>query len=265
MALKERGRAKAVKEVAICGDPGHWKNECPRSNGKGGESVFSLCTLRQGQAQPKSDALITKNSFAELAETVDPESDLETLVPGLQPTKDSDQDLGDGCHECSACCNRADADLMPPLTDSESDREEVKEWRSAKTINKKKKGHRWNRLMTLPFSNGARESRPAREAPIAPPVASASGPLGDREQVGIIREITVGSMNSVEEAPEWEALDLTVDSGASVTVIGREMVKAVEAREQGLTSSTRWQTDLRSNTSEKRRLPRSLTAAQNNT
>ena len=34
----------------------------------------------------------------------------------------------------------------------------------------------------------------------------------------------------MEEIPEWEELEIAVDSGASVTVIGREMVKAVEAK-----------------------------------
>ena len=65
--------------------------------------------------------------------------------------------------------------------------------------------------MTLPFSNGVQETRPTREAPIAPPVASVHGPSAERGQVGIIREITVGSMRSVEEEPECEVLELTVD------------------------------------------------------
>ena len=61
-------------------------------------------------------------------------------------------------------------------------------------------------------------------------MASASGPLGEQRQIGIIREITVGSMKSVEEEPEWEALEFTVDSGASATVVGEDMVKAVPAQ-----------------------------------
>ena len=35
--------------------------------------------------------------------------------------------------------------------------------------------------------------------------------------------------NAVGEIPEWEELDMMVDSGASVTVINEDMVKAVEA------------------------------------
>ena len=35
---------------------------------------------------------------------------------------------------------------------------------------------------------------------------------------------------AVEEIPEWEELEIAVDSGASVTVIGKDMVKAVEAK-----------------------------------
>ena len=34
----------------------------------------------------------------------------------------------------------------------------------------------------------------------------------------------------MEEGPEWEELEIAVDSGASVTVIGKDMVKAVEAK-----------------------------------
>ena len=35
--------------------------------------------------------------------------------------------------------------------------------------------------------------------------------------------------HAVGEVPEWEELDMMVDSGASVTVINEEMVKAVTA------------------------------------
>jgi len=43
-------------------------------------------------------------------------------------------------------------------------------------------------------------------------------------EVGSLKEIMVGYAGAVEEAPEWEELELNVDSGASVTVIGRDMV-----------------------------------------
>ena len=49
-------------------------------------------------------------------------------------------------------------------------------------------------------------------------------------EVGSLKEITVGYAGAVEEAPEWEELEMNVDSGASVTVIGRDMVKAVQAK-----------------------------------
>ena len=50
----------------ICADPGHWKNECPRNTGKGGDQVFSLCTLRQDQCPPPRKTLEVRNRFAEL-------------------------------------------------------------------------------------------------------------------------------------------------------------------------------------------------------
>ena len=52
-------------------------------------------------------------------------------------------------------------------------------------------------------------------------------PLG---MVGSVKQITIESARAVEEVPEWEELEIAVDSGASVTVIGRDMVKAVEAK-----------------------------------
>ena len=48
--------------------------------------------------------------------------------------------------------------------------------------------------------------------------------------MGIVREITVGSTRAVEEIPEWEVLEMIVDSGASATVVGEDMVKAVTAQ-----------------------------------
>ena len=46
----------------------------------------------------------------------------------------------------------------------------------------------------------------------------------------MIQEIRLGTACSVDEVPEWEELELAVDSGASETVIGEEMVKAVTAK-----------------------------------
>ena len=54
-----------------------------------------------------------------------------------------------------------------------------------------------------------------------------SGPKG---VVGSLKEIMLDRTYAVEEVPEWEELEIAVDSGASVTVIGRDMVKAVEAK-----------------------------------
>ena len=73
--------------------------------------------------------------------------------------------------------------------------------------------------MTLPCPEDSGVSRPSAVTESGPP----SG------HVGIIREITVSSARAVEEVPEWEPLELAVDSGASVTVIGEDQVRAVTA------------------------------------
>ena len=77
--------------------------------------------------------------------------------------------------------------------------------------------------MTLPYTS--RDERPQVPSTLA--VTGAGPPSG---QIGIIREITISSARAVEEVPEWEPLELAVDSGASVTVIGEDQVRAVVAK-----------------------------------
>ena len=59
---------------------------------------------------------------------------------------------------------------------------------------------------------------------------SGSGSASEQGSLDIIAEITVGSIRAVEEVPDWGALEMVVDSGASATVIGEDMVKAVSAQ-----------------------------------
>ena len=49
-------------------------------------------------------------------------------------------------------------------------------------------------------------------------------------EIGSLKEIMVGYAGAVEEAPEWEELEMNVGICASVTVIGRDIVKAVLAK-----------------------------------
>ena len=51
------------------------------------------------------------------------------------------------------------------------------------------------------------------------------------QSLNSLREIINDSARAVGEAPEWEELDMMVDSGASVTVINNDMVKAVSAQD----------------------------------
>ena len=45
--------------------------------------------------------------------------------------------------------------------------------------------------------------------------------------VGSLVEIITEGVKGFEEAPKWEELELLVDSGASATVIGEDMLKAI--------------------------------------
>ena len=47
--------------------------------------------------------------------------------------------------------------------------------------------------------------------------------------MGMLLEVTVDSLNRVDEAEEWEEVDFMVDSGAGTTVIAETDVKAVVA------------------------------------
>ena len=48
--------------------------------------------------------------------------------------------------------------------------------------------------------------------------------------MGSLKEITPDCARAVDEVPEWAELEIAFDSGASSTVIGRDMVKAVDAK-----------------------------------
>ena len=51
-----------------------------------------------------------------------------------------------------------------------------------------------------------------------------------QESVGTLIEMTSDSVNGLShQAEEWEEIEFLVDSGASVTVVGDETVKAVQA------------------------------------
>ena len=48
-------------------------------------------------------------------------------------------------------------------------------------------------------------------------------------RLGSLTVVVTDTAHAVGEVPEWEELDMRVDSGASVTVINKDMVKAVTA------------------------------------
>ena len=81
--------------------------------------------------------------------------------------------------------------------------------------------------MRLPYTVGAKSA-----CDVCPcSAATGSGLASEQREVGIIQEITVGSTRAVEDdVPEWEELELAVDSGASATVVAENMVKAVQAQ-----------------------------------
>ena len=73
--------------------------------------------------------------------------------------------------------------------------------------------------MTLPLTNGIQGSRglcvpPTTETKQRSPIVSASRLGAESGQVGIIREISVGSTRAVEEIPKWEVWEMAVDSVA---------------------------------------------------
>ena len=49
-------------------------------------------------------------------------------------------------------------------------------------------------------------------------------------RLGVLREIVPDSVNSMEEQ-EWEEINMAVDSGATETVVGEDMLTSVETKE----------------------------------
>ena len=52
-----------------------------------------------------------------------------------------------------------------------------------------------------------------------------------REGVNTLIAITPEGVNTVEEMQEWEEVEMAVDSGATETVVGEDMIKGVETKE----------------------------------
>ena len=51
-----------------------------------------------------------------------------------------------------------------------------------------------------------------------------------KEAIHTLVEITPVGVNSMEEAQEWEQVEMAVDSGATETVVGEDMIKGVETK-----------------------------------
>ena len=103
-------------------------------------------------------------------------------------------------------------DEPPELTDSE---DEDGAWKKAETREERRPGNkkskrRWRKFLTRD-----------------PPSACACGT--DHECAKNRIEMPNETANAVGEIPGWEELDIMVDSGASVTVINEDMVRAVDA------------------------------------
>ena len=102
---KGKSKGKGGKGgCAICGDPGHWKNECPQNPEKGTGKTFSLCAIQEAPLSPKPNAIVVHNSFADLAEErssdedndrvstpVDSDDEDEIRVPDLGPIVSSSE------------------------------------------------------------------------------------------------------------------------------------------------------------------------------
>ena len=69
----------------------------------------------------------------------------------------------------------------------------------------------------VPTVNGGFPGHPKQEKNEGPSIG----------KVGSLIEITTESAKGLGEAPEWEELELCVDSGASATVIGEHLLKAI--------------------------------------
>ena len=52
-----------------------------------------------------------------------------------------------------------------------------------------------------------------------------------REGVNTLIAITPEGVNTVEEMQEWEEVEMAVDSGATETVVGEDMIKGVETKQ----------------------------------
>ena len=51
------------------------------------------------------------------------------------------------------------------------------------------------------------------------------------KSINTLKEVTLAGVNTMEELQEWEEVEMAVDSGATETVVGEEMIKGVETKQ----------------------------------
>ena len=51
-----------------------------------------------------------------------------------------------------------------------------------------------------------------------------------KKSINTLIEIVPAGVNAMEEIPEWEELEMAVDSGATETVVGEDMIKGIETK-----------------------------------
>ena len=80
--------------------------------------------------------------------------------------------------------------------------------------------------------NSGNENEPARIELQASVVSNRWNRMCKTRRKGIntLVEILPAGVNKMEELPEWEEIEMAVDSGATETVVGEDMIKGVETK-----------------------------------
>ena len=53
----------------------------------------------------------------------------------------------------------------------------------------------------------------------------------NKKNINTLKKVTLAGVNAMEEVQGWEEVEMAVDSGATETVVGEDMIKGVETRQ----------------------------------
>ena len=216
---KGKGKSGPKGGCYTCGGD-HYESNCPKKGNGDPHQVFTLCSVTE---------IPLSNRYAQLS-TEEQEDTLQMDNLRSSPGSARTEGLAKSCRMRSSVCPAAEAVLEEEPNENEDVPKEEKKDKPPELVDSDDEDQAWNTIVSKgekKFGSKKAKKRWMRLSTTGSLSACAGG--SDHGSAKSLIEMSNETAHAVGEIPEWEELGMMVDSGASVTVINEEMVKAVTA------------------------------------